>query len=228
MNYAQVNYSMVRRLILKDWYLNRWLILGSIPAGLAALAIILIGKFVALLLSIILLCMVIIGVGAQLATVTTVNERKEQTLAFMMSLPLSWREYTAAKILANLIIFLIPWLIISAGALGVLWLPGATHGLIPFTAIMAVEMLVTTCLIIAAGLITESQAGTTVAILSSSLGINILGFVFAHLRGISAYMWGQQVHWSPTALIVLLAEFAMVPLLLGLTFFIQSRKTDFL
>jgi ABC-type transport system involved in multi-copper enzyme maturation permease subunit len=172
--------------------------------------------------------MVIIGVGAQLATVTTVNERKEQTLAFMMSLPLSWREYTAAKILANLIIFLIPWLIITAGALGVLCLPGATHGLLPFTAIMAVEMLVTTCLIIAAGLITESQAGTTVAILCSSLGINILGFTFAHLRGISKYMWGQQVHWSPAAIIVLLAEFAMVPLLLGLTFFIQSRKTDFL
>jgi hypothetical protein len=89
-------------------------------------------------------------------------------------------------------------------------------------------MLVTTCLIIAAGLITESQAGTTVAILCSSLGINILGFTFAHLRGISKYMWGQQVHWSPAAIIVLLAEFAMVPLLLGLTFFIQSRKTDFL
>jgi ABC-2 type transport system permease protein len=223
-----MNYAMVRRLILKDWYLNRWLILASIPAGLAALAIILTGKEVAFLISIILLCMVIIGVGAQLATVTTVNERKEQTLAFMMSLPLSWREYTASKILANLIIFLIPWLIITAGALGVLCLPGAVHGLIPFTAIMAVEMLVTTCLIIAAGLITESQAGTTVAILCSSLGINILWFTFAHLRGISKYMWGQQVHWSPAAIIVLLAEFAMVPLLLGLTFFIHSRKTDFL
>jgi ABC-type Na+ efflux pump permease subunit len=223
-----MNYAMVRRLILKDWYLNRWLILASIPAGLAALAVVLTGKEVGFLISIILLCMVIIGVGAQLATVTTVNERKEQTLAFIMSLPLSWREYTAAKILANLIIFLIPWLIITAGALGVLCLPGATHGLIPFIAIMAVEMLVTTCLIIAAGVITESQAGTTVAILCSSLGINILGFAFAHLRGISAHMWGQQVHWSPTAITVLLAEFAMVPLLLGLTFFVQSRKTDFL
>src|SRR5580704_1373888 len=176
MNSARTNYAMVRTLILKDWYLNRWMILGSIPAGLASLAIVLTGKQIAFLLSIILLCMVIIGVGAQLATVTTVNERKEQTLAFMMSLPLSWREYTASKILANLIIFLIPWLIITAGALGVLCLPGATHGLIPFTAIMAVEMLVTTCLIIAAGLITESQAGTTVAILCSSLGINVLGF----------------------------------------------------
>ena len=161
-----MNYLMVRRLILKDWYLNRWLILGLDPRSASLLwrssspA-----KQVAFLLSIILLCMVIIGVGAQLAIVTTVNERKEQTLAFIMSLPVSWREYTAAKILANLIIFLIPWLIITAGALGVLCLPGATHGLIPFTAIMSVEMLVTTCLIIVAGIITESRHGPTVAIL---------------------------------------------------------------
>jgi ABC-2 type transport system permease protein len=223
-----MNYAIVRRLVLKDWYLNRWMILAAVPLGLGSLAIVLIGNMVSFLLSIILLCMVIIGVGSQLAIVTTVYERKEQTLAFVMSLPISWREYTAAKILANLIIFLIPWLVITAGALGVLCLPGAMHGLIPFTAIMAAEILVTTCLSIAAGLITESQAGTTVAILCSSLGLNILGYTFAHLRGISTYMWGTRVHWSPTAWIVLSAELLMVPLLLGLSFFIQFRKTDFL
>lgn len=228
MNSARTNYVMVRRLILKDWYLNRWMILASVPAGLASLAIVLTGKQVAFLISIILLCMVIIGVGSQLAVATTVNERKEQTLAFVMSLPVSWREYTAAKILANLIIFLIPWVAITAGALGVLLLPGATHGLIPYIALMSAEMLVTTCLIIAAGVITESQAWTTVAILCSSLGLNIFGYVFAHLHGISREMWGAQIQWTPTAWIVLTAEVLMVPLLLGLTFFIQSRKTDFL
>ena len=89
MNSSPTNYAMVRRLILKDWYLNRWMIIGSVPAGLASLAIILTGKQVAFLISIILLCMVIIGVGAQLAMATTINERKEQTLAFIMSLPVS-------------------------------------------------------------------------------------------------------------------------------------------
>ncbi|HEY6446247.1 MAG TPA: ABC-2 transporter permease [Acidobacteriaceae bacterium] len=223
-----MNYDLVRRLILKDWYLNRWMIVSAIPLGLASLAIVLTGKPVAFMLCIILLCMIIVGVGAQLAMVTTISERKEQTLAFVMSLPVSFREYTAAKILANLILFLIPWLLLSAGAIVVLLLPGATHGLVPFTAIMAVEMLVTTTLIVVAGIITESQAWTTVGIFCSSLGINVLGYVFAHLHGISNFMWGNRVHWTPTAWTVLFAELLMVPLLLGLTFFIQSRKTDFL
>jgi ABC-2 type transport system permease protein len=228
MNTTRTNYAVVRRLILKDWYLNRWIFLSSIPVGLASIAIVLTGKPVAFMFSVILLCMVVVGVGAQLAVVTTVNERKEQTLAFIMSLPISWREYTAAKILANLIIFLIPWLLITAGAISVLYLPGAGHGLVPFTAIMAVEMLVTTCLIVVLGITTESQAWATVGIVCSSLGINLLGYTYAHLRGISMYMWGSKVHWTPTAWTVLLAEALTVPLLLGLAFVVQSRKTDFL
>lgn len=228
MTRQQINYEVVRHLILKDWYLNRWVILGSLPVGLGALALVLTGKQIAFMLCIILLCMVIVGAGAHLAMVTTINERKEQTLPFIMSLPVSWREYTAAKILANLIIFLIPWLLLTVGALGVLLLPGATHGLLPYTAIMAVEMLVTTTLIVVAGIITESQAWTTAGIFASSLGINILGYIFAHLPGISKYMWGTRVHWSSTAWIVLGCELLTVPLLLGVTFYVQSRKTDFL
>jgi hypothetical protein len=228
MNRQRMNYAVVRHLILKDWYLNRGVILGSIPVGLGALAIVLTGKQVAFMLCIILLCMVIVGVGAQLAFVTTINERKEQTLAFVMSLPVSWREYTAAKILANLMIFLIPWLPLTAGALGLLLLPGATHGLVPYTAIMALEMLITTSLIVAAGIITESQAWTTAGIFFSSLGINLGGYVFAHLPGIAKYMWGTRVYWSSTAWIILICELLTIPLLLGVTFFVQSRKTDFL
>ena len=223
-----INYAIVRRLILKDWYLNRWFILAAIPLGLGALALNLTGSRIATLFSIIIVCIVLIGVGAQLAMITTVNERKEQTLPFVMSLPLSYREYTAAKILANLILFLVPWLILTAGTLGVLSLPGAGHGLIPYTAIMAMEILITNCLIIVAGVITESMAWASVAITCCSLGLNGLGYAFAHLRGISTYMWGQQAHWTPTAWTVLVAEALTVALLMWLTFFIQSRKTDFL
>lgn len=223
-----IDYAIVRRLILKDWYLNRWFILAAIPLGLGALALNLTGNKLASLFSMIMLCIIVIGLGAQLGMMTTVNERKEQTLAFVMSLPLSYREYTTAKILGTLIIFVPPWLMITAGALGVLALPGAAHGLIPYTAIMAVEMLITTCLITVAGIITESQAWAAVAITCSSLGLNGFGYLFAHLRGISTYMWGTQVHWTATSITVLLTEFALVALLLGVTFFIQSRKTDFL
>jgi hypothetical protein len=93
---------------------------------------------------------------------------------------------------------------------------------------MALEMLITTMLIVAAGIITESQAWTTAGIFCSGLGINLGGYVFAHVPGIAEYMWGTRVYWSSTALIILICELLTVPLLLGVTFFVQSRKTDFL
>ena len=118
---------------------------------------------------------------------------------------------------------------LTLAALGfLLFVPGMPHGFVPFTAIMSVEMLITTCLIIAAGVITESQVWASIAITFSSLGLNGFGYVFAHMRGISPEMWGTQVHWTSTASTILLAEFLVCALLLGLTFFVQSRKTDFL
>ena len=160
--------------------------------------------------------------------VTTINERKEQTLAFVMSLPISWREYTAAKILANLH-HLSHSLAAAHGRcnrrVASSWCNAWSrslhghHGGGDAYHHFAHRGL---------GIITESQAWTTAGIFCSSLGINVLGYVFAHLNGISMYMWGMSVHWSSTALIVLICELLTVPVLLGATFYIQSRKTDFL
>jgi hypothetical protein len=41
-------------------------------------------------------------------------------------------------------------------------------------------------------------------------------------------MWGMSVHWTPASCTILVAEFLVAALILALTFFVQSRKTDFL
>jgi len=82
-----MNAPVVRRLILKDWYLNRWMIFGTIPAGLIVMGLTLTGNKTVFLVVIVLLTMIVTGVGAQLAVASILNERKEQTLAFIMSLP---------------------------------------------------------------------------------------------------------------------------------------------
>ena len=97
----RMNYEMVKRLILKDWYLQRWAIRRSLVGVAATLGIIASGGKVAFLLGLILLIMVIISIGAQMPMSTIVTERKEQTLPFVMSLPISYREYTASKIWAT-------------------------------------------------------------------------------------------------------------------------------
>ena len=223
-----MNYAMVKRLVLKDWYLQRYTIAVSLAGGAVSLGIIATGGNVAFFFGVILLITALIAMGAQLAISTIVTERKEQTLAFVMSLPISYREYTTSKILGNVIIFLVLWLSMVAASLSLLLYAPKTHGLVPYTAIMATEILLGTCVTLAAALISESQGWTIAAIMVGNLAVNGVGFWVAHIDSIARGMWGSSVHWTPAASALLFAEFLIIILLLVFTFFFQSRKKDFL
>jgi ABC-2 type transport system permease protein len=223
-----MNYPMVKLLILKDWYLHRWAIFSSLAAGAISLGIVATGGKAAFFIGLILLVTTIIAVGSMLVTSTIVEERKQQTLAFVMSLPISYREYTAAKVLGNLFIFLVPWLTLVFGSIALLVFSPKAQGLIPFVVIMSMEMLVSTCLVLAVAVISESQGWTIGAIMVGNLALNVVGYFVAHVPGIAKGMEGPAVQWSPAASFLLLGEIAAMALLLGLTFFLQSRKKDFL
>lgn len=223
-----MNYSMVRRLILKDWYLQRIAIAGSVLGGIGALGVVCLGGQAAFMAGLVLLITALIAVGAHLAIATMVNERKEQTLSFVMSLPISHAEYTLSKLLGTLVIFMVPYLVLVFGSLALFAIPhGVPHGLLPFTAIMAVEILLNTCLMIAVALVTESQGWTIGAIMVGNISINIVGYFVAHLPGIARGIQGASVAWSRTASVTLVVEFGLIALMLGMTFFFQSRKRDF-
>jgi len=223
-----MNYSMVKRLILKDWYLQRWPILFSLLGGALALAIVAKGGQAGFTLGIILLVTVLVTIGAMLAMNLNVLERKEQTLAFVMSLPVSYREYTAAKILGVLLIFLVPWLAFMAGSIALIWFAPEIRGLIPFIVIMGTEILANTCMIAAVGLISESQGWTITVLMIGNLALNAIGYAVAHIPSIGNGMFRPHLHWSPTATGLLATEVAIICLILAGTFFFQSRKNDFL
>ena len=224
-----MNYLMVKRLIWKDWYLQRVPIIGSIVAGALSLLVIIAGGRAGFILGLIMLVTVLIGIGAHFAFSTIIYERKEQTLPFVMSLPVSYREYTAAKIAANLSIFLIPWIALLVGSFAVISMSHpAPFGLVPFVAIMAVEILLSTCLIDAVALTTESQGWTIGAIIVGNLALNGIGYYVAHIPSIAKGMTGTSIQWTPAASTLLTIECALIVLLLGFTFLFQARRKDFI
>ena len=223
-----MNYSMVKCLILKDWYFQRRAILLCLAGGVLSLGIIAFGRNVGFYLGLLLLVTIMIVIGATLVMGTLVGERENQTLAFVMSLPISFREYTAAKILVNLLIFVPFWLILVAGSLGLILAAPTIHGLFAFTVIMAVEILMSTCLMIAVALVTESKGWTISAMIAGNLAINVVGYIVAHIPGISNGMFGTTIQWRPAATISLTVELVLIALMLGGAFLIQSKKKDFI
>jgi ABC-2 type transport system permease protein len=224
-----MNVQMVKRLILKDWYFQRWTIVAYLAAG--ALALTLLGNWgeAWFFAGSVLLITVLIALGIHIAMVTVVQERTDQTLPFVMSLPISPREYTTAKILANLLIFLIPWLALSLGTLAVIaGRAGVPDGLIPFAVLLLVEIFAGYCLLLAIALVSESQGWAIGAIVFGNLFFQGFMYHVSHIPAIAATMKGDGIRWSQPAVTLLLSEIAVIALLLGFTFFFQGRKTDFL
>jgi len=114
------------------------------------------------------------------------------------------------------------------GSCGLLLLSPSSRGMLPYAVIMSTEILLSTCLILAVALITESQGWTVATIMVGNLAVNGIGYAVAHIAGIAKGMWGPTIQWSGAASVVLFAEFATIVLLLGTAFFVQAKKKDFL
>ncbi len=225
-----MNTYIVRRLILKDWYLNSALFVAALIIGLGTLVAVAAAKatMLAVILGTIVLVTILIGMGAVIMS-SMVNERRQQTLPFVMSLPVSYLEYTTSKIVGCLLIFGALWLTLLLGIIAtILITPWFPHGMIPFIVIMAVEVLVSTCLIAAVSVTTESQGWTIGVTQVGGLALNAVGFSIVRLPGIGRTMSGHTIQWSSTSIVILLVEFALIALMIGIAFLVQSRKRDFI
>jgi ABC-2 type transport system permease protein len=225
-----MNIAMVMRLIWKDWYLNRMGILVSLIGGVVTLALVaaMHGSQIALMLGVIVVVSILIGMGA-IVMISAANERRQQTLPFVMSLPISFWDYTTAKIVGGMLIFLVLLVALVADIIATILLTrGIPHGVIPFVMIMAVEILMSTCLITAVSVTTESHGWTVGAAQVGALSLNGIGWSIVRLPEIGGAMRSATVRWSGTATALLTAELAAIALMIAITFFIQARKKDFI
>jgi ABC-2 type transport system permease protein len=225
-----MNIAMVCRLIWKDWYLNKAGIWASLIGGMATLALIaaMHDSQVALIMGMIVLVTILIGMGA-MVMMSAASERRQMTLPFVMSLPISYWEYTISKIAGGLLIFFALWVpLVAAIVATILLTPGIPHGLIPFVLILAVEILMTTCLITVVSVSTESHGWTVAVAQLGAIGLNGIGWSIVRLPQIGGWMRSATVRWSGTATALLMAELALIVLMLAFTFFVQSRKRDFI
>jgi hypothetical protein len=105
--------------------------------------------------------------------------------------------------------------------------PALPQGLIPFFIIMSLEIVISTCLLLSVALLTESQGWAIGTLLFGNLFLNAFGYYVAHLDGIASHMWADTADWNHVVFILICSEIVAVLLLLGATFYFQSRKTDF-
>jgi ABC-2 type transport system permease protein len=221
-----MNRALIARLILKDWYLSRLLLVLIGAAGILSIGLLYlrredtgtIGLLSALIASVLL--------SILLPMQTVVNERKQHNLAFVMSLPISPMEYTAAKVVGNLSAFLVLWAAIAIGVLGTLARTGIFGGLIPFGMVVALAPFVVFCLLLAVAIVVESEMWAVLTMGATNVSYSFW-FLLMKIPGLPEQLKSPVAIWSRPILGILAGQITVIVVALGLTFYLQSRKRDF-
>jgi ABC-2 type transport system permease protein len=221
--------SVTGHLILKDWRMNRPLLVLSIAAGAIGLAVVQWGTEPAAVVGSVWFFIALIMVGTMLPLGGIVNERKKQNLAFVMSLPISSMQYTTSKLVSSTGMFLVPWVTLVISAVLLIQVRHTfPHGGIPMLLILAMMPFVGFSLITAAALIGESEGWGIAANVACSSSYGLVWYFLSRIPTLMVNAKGPVAVWNSTVVDVLCVELGLVVLLLGLTYFIQSRKRDFI
>ena len=220
-----MNRALVVTLIKKDWYLSRVPLTIIAIAGALSTAILYLRSEIGGIVSMISTIIALVFLSILLPQLTVVNERRERTLAFAMSLPISSMEYTAAKVVGNLSAFLMIWLAISGAFIGIIAL-GPYDGIIPIAVVCAFAPFMAFSLMLAVAIVAESELWAMV-----TMGICNVAYSFAWLAILRLNLLKDARSpvpvWNERILAVLGTEITVIVVAIALTFYLQSRKTDF-
>lgn len=221
--------TTLRHWVAKDWALNRLPIAAGLLGAVLALALIAWPSEGLFYLGSVVLITVVIGTGFTIIMVTVVQERTERTLPFVMSMPISVADYTVTKLAANLVLFVVPWLLISLGTVGVILLRSTIpNGLVTYAILLLGELLVGYAIVLGVALVSESMGWTIGAVVITNLGVQGFMYYTARVPEIAATIQTNTVVWSTPATWIVVGELTVILLVLIVTWRIQVRKTDFL
>jgi ABC-2 type transport system permease protein len=220
--------SVTQTLIRSDLQRHRNHILGSIVAGGLALALVQIGGELPTIVGAIFFFTGMIVLGCLLPVSNVINERKKQTLPFLMSLPISVTQFTTAKLLSTFGVFLIPWITLALAALSfIMGRSDIPDGVFPPIFIVMILTFIGFALIAATALVSESEGATMAATVATNTSYGLGWYLLVRNKAIREGMRSPTMVWGNEVLTVLGVELAIIAVILGITFYLQSRKRDF-
>jgi hypothetical protein len=219
--------SMLWRLVRKDLYFNRALTAGSVVLGLVALTLISFGNAAGYVALILLITAIIIQ-GVFVCMNAIAGERKEKALWFGLSFPISTGQYRAAKAIAAIASFLLPWVTIALGGFVALRVAPIAHGLIPVSVLTWLFVFDEFCLILGITLCTDSEAWTSVTIVWISTSISLFFYFVLRVHSIQANLYGPRAVWNSTVIAILAGEIGVIVLIGALVSYRLARQRDFI
>jgi hypothetical protein len=217
--------SVFRKLVVKDLYLHRWVVLAAIVSGAGAVAVMPFGGVGAYVGAVMLICILIV-LNIMLVS-GMLQEKRDKVLLFVLSLPISTGQYLAAKVVANAIGFLVPWLTLTAATVVLIGWSHLPNGILPFWITLLGYLLFYFLALHALALVRDSMGWQAAAITIGNISVNFLIPILLHLPSVKRHSSGAAVVWTPDLIAIAALEVTAGVAALALALRHRSRHPDF-
>ncbi len=222
-----LNTPVIRLLVAKDWQLFQKQLAFYVLAGIAALCLLGLAKPWAFYLGSLTLIIVMVSAACFSISTSLMVERKEQTLAFVMSLPVSPLDFTVAKLMGNLVTFLVPFGVMAGGTVAVVAFTPLPDGLLVYSLLIFAYILFAYSVSLAVAMSVESEGWSTFAMIGSMVLINPFIMGLSQVEAINSTVREDAIVWSAPAVGILVGLALVSLLVIGITSWVHARKPAF-
>lgn len=226
--WSETSLAMIKLLVVKDWQVYQKQLAGYLAGLVLALGLIGNGSEWSFNLGALLLLVLLVSTGFFAIGQIVLNERKERTLPFVMSLPVTPTEFYSAKLLAGVLVYLVPFLLVVLTTMFLVLYTALPDGLLVYAVLIYVFMLTSHCVALSAAMAIESEGWNIVVQMALMTALSPFIIWIGSLQPIAANLLTDHIVWSPIALGVLTGELLVVAVVLGWTQWHHARKTSFL
>jgi ABC-2 type transport system permease protein len=227
MKLSELNLPVIKQLIAKDWILFQKQLAAYVAAGILALCLLGMAKGWSFYLGSLLLIVVLVAAACFSISTSLLAERKEHTLAFVMSLPVTPLDFYLAKLLGNLVTFFVPFMIMFIGTIAVIAFTPLPNGLIVFSVLVFGFVALAYTLSLSVAMAVESEGWNTFAMIGSMVLINPFIMFLGQIPEISKYIQTENIVWSLPAISILLVQVTASVAVLVATGWVHCRKQAF-
>lgn len=222
-----LNLPVIRLLVAKDWQLFRKQLAIYVLAGIVALCLLGLARPWAFYVGSLMLIIVLVSAACFSISTSLVVERKEQTLAFVMSLPVSPADFTVAKLAGNLLTFAVPFLVLLAGTLGLVLFTPLPDGLFVYALLIFAWLLFAFSVSWAVAMSVQSEGWATFGMIASMVLINPYIMALSQIPAISDRVRDDAVVWTTPAVAILSTLTVLAVAIIAATTWQHARKAAF-
>ena len=228
MNWSVSDAAMVGKLIAKDWQVYQKQLAGYVAGLLLSLGLVGMGSPLLAAAGGLLLLVLLIVVGTFAVGSLVMAERKEQTQPFVMSLPVTPMDVFWGKLLANLTIYLVPFLLVTGGMLALILLTPSPDGTVPWVMLIALFVLANFIVSLCVAIAVDSEGWNAFAMLALMTLIGPFIYWVTYMDGIREHLKGDVIVWSPQVLGLIGGELAVIAIAILAAGWVHARKASFL